>query len=288
MTNPVRITDPGTVAATVPYLLGFQPAPGAAVVIGLHTKHVRVTSHLRPEQLEDGRTTSAACAVISDAYSRAGVTGVLVIAYADALTEAEATAATIAGLLDFPATDVLGIAGGRWRSALCQSVKCCPAEGTPIPDDTEAAAAFTLEGVAPLPDRDALALEIAPSPFGEVADPLDALTLADALDTAKRDAIIGTAAAMIEAGNLEPARATRERFARAARTADDPRRWAHAVTAAAMVAYLLGEGGRANVYAEKVREIIPDEHAPSLLGLLETALAHAIDPGNLRASLATL
>jgi hypothetical protein len=77
---------------------------------------------------------------------------------AAAIDEACASAGCILG-------DVLLVAEQRWWSYTCASTSCCPAEGRRVPEEPSAIrAAATYAGMVALPDRDALAALLDPSP----------------------------------------------------------------------------------------------------------------------------
>ena len=167
------ITGPDSIAASVPFIIGFTPH-NSLVVMWLREGCVRLSmrldlppAHVAPDDWVDAvmihRSPSdevILCVFPPPNVSPRDDTGELhsrelITALLDQLGTAECHV-----------RDVLLISGERWWSYLCEELECCSPAGTPVdPDVAEAVAArFALAGVARLPDREAVVAICAADP----------------------------------------------------------------------------------------------------------------------------
>jgi len=171
-----RITGPLELLQAVPYLLGFRPW-ASLVLVGLRESGLVVTART---DLGDVERDTGLLGTTLRSVARADATAVVGAVFDDAGPEQPAGFAdhtllaarmqAAADAADVAVLDVLQVAGGRWRSALCTDPACCPADGEPLPATTPPfVAAATVDGIAPLADRAALAECLAPAPDAERA-----------------------------------------------------------------------------------------------------------------------
>jgi hypothetical protein len=164
-TSRVTLHTPTDLLAAVPYLLGFHPAD-SVVVVGLAGTRVVFTARAdlpTPEAPPD--QALALADQLGEVLAGQRVDTALVIGYG----EAAAVTRTVFPLRDalrgygVSVGEMLRADGGRYWSYLCESVQCCPADGTPYDmTGTEVAAAATYAGQVVLPDRAALERSLTP------------------------------------------------------------------------------------------------------------------------------
>jgi hypothetical protein len=265
----ITLRTPNDAIASVPYLLGFTPEY-AVVLLGIKGNALYVTMHIEAHKM-DG-LDAAAFAALADCDSMLG------LAYAESFAVAEALAQQTPTLGVAPLTDFLLVAGGRQRSMLCSNASCCPPEGTPLSPAPEAEAELVLAGSAPVASRDDLYAELSAAPAGSIVPALADLML----DVGMRDRYM---AAACESIPTTQARAAEVRNALAATPADAEAR-PELLAVAAMMAYLCGDGARANVAID----VLTGEYGqlPNLARLVDAALSVGMDPATLRSDLAEM
>ena len=174
----VRISDPGELIETVPYLLGFHPRQ-SLVLVGLAggadgfadsscQQQVQVTIRVDlPDQLP-GSLDAAALRPLSDVLRRAESAAVAAVLVTDAVPrdprESDGLLACrdlLAATMDEAGIDVLDVLVAterRWWSLCCEQPECCPATGHERARGCSAAAAeATFAGLVALPDRQSMA-----------------------------------------------------------------------------------------------------------------------------------
>ncbi|MGC9666894.1 DUF4192 domain-containing protein [Planosporangium sp. 12N6] len=185
-TPRITLHTPADLLAAVPYLLGFHPA-ASVVVVGLAGTRVVFTARadLPPPDAPPDRALALADQ-LGDVLAVQRVDVALVIGYG----EGPSVTRTVLPLRDalhrygLRVAEILRAHQGRYWSYLCESVRCCPAEGTPYDiAATEVAAAATYSGQVALPDRAALEQLLAPVEGAE-RDAVDAATERAARDLA--------------------------------------------------------------------------------------------------------
>ncbi|MET8910295.1 DUF4192 domain-containing protein [Micromonospora sp. NPDC004551] len=158
----LAVRSPGDLVAAVPYLLGFHPAD-SVVVVAMRGR--RVVFAARGDLPEPGSDPRPAARHLAEVVARQGTDAATVVGYgpADRVTgavEAVGEALDRAGLL---VLDALRVTDGRWWSYLCAEPACCPPEGTRYdPAASRVSAAAVFAGQVALPDRAALAAQVAP------------------------------------------------------------------------------------------------------------------------------
>lgn len=162
----IRLSSPADLIAATPYLLGFHP-DDSMVTIALRGRAVVFAARADlpdPAGPVAGGAEAMASALV-DAARRQRPTALAIIGYgpdrrAGPAVDAVRSAARRRGL---PVREALRVHEGRWWSYLCQEPRCCPAGGTPFdPLASAVAAQFTVAGSPVLPDRRALARQVAP------------------------------------------------------------------------------------------------------------------------------
>jgi hypothetical protein len=158
MPMPMVLNDPADILSLVPFVLGFHPTD-SVVVLGLRGRQMIFQAR---GDLADAVPLAGHYATI---VGRQQVTAVIVIGYGPATSVTPAVLAIAARLAETGADvrDVLRVTDGRYWSYLCQSWRCCPADGTPFdPTMSRVAAAAVVEGHVALPSREALERRLAP------------------------------------------------------------------------------------------------------------------------------
>jgi Domain of unknown function (DUF4192) len=178
----VRISDPGEIAAGLPYLLGFRPRESVVLVAlgGPSGGRVGLTvrADLPPAEYAPPVAAMLAHSVASD--RPAGVVVLIVSEVTDVpASDPEFPGAEISAelphrhmlhevvlalaTLDIPVRDSMLVRGGRWWSYECPHPCCAPGAGTPLPAGTsELAAASVATGQVVEADRGRLTARIAP------------------------------------------------------------------------------------------------------------------------------
>ena len=178
MDEPLRLSDPGDIAAALPALLGFRPHE-SVVVVGLGAGGrigLTVRADLPPRSASAPVAGLLAVRVAGDDPA-----GAVVVVVSEAPDESDVLWAGEAvvdlphrGLVhdlvvelaarDVPVRQVLLVRAGRWWSYDCPHPCCAPGAGTPMPDGTSAVAVAAIAAGAVLePDRAALPARIARS-----------------------------------------------------------------------------------------------------------------------------
>ncbi|PTA43570.1 DUF4192 domain-containing protein [Micromonospora sp. RP3T] len=165
--NKVTVRSPADLAAAVPYLIGFHPSDGSAVVIACNDRHIVFaargdlpTGAEHPHQLD-----AFADQLIPVVQRQQPLTHVVIIGYGtpdpiDTALRALSDAFVAAGLT---VLDLLRIAGDRLFSLICANPACCPPQGTPFdPIASTVAVRATIAGVVVRPDRASVANRITP------------------------------------------------------------------------------------------------------------------------------
>jgi hypothetical protein len=180
-TAPARISGPVELIAAIPYLLGFR-VEDSLVLIGLNAGHLVVTARGDladvdgPAQLGPTSGPSAVGDLLDDTVAtlrRAGSSELAAVVFTST-RPAPDHHLPHAGLADrltclaenrgLAVRDVLLVAAERWWSYRCDDATCCPAQGRPVAEHTSAFTAHAvLAGIAPLPDRAALAATLDPT-----------------------------------------------------------------------------------------------------------------------------
>ncbi len=170
----IRISDPGDLIETVPYLIGFHPVE-SLVLIGFtdpegagRPQRVQVTMRVdlpqspvdaevfEPlvESLRHAEATSAAVVVLTHCTGDPRDSGEL-----QALAAAVSTVLRAAAIM---VLDVLVASDEHWWSLCCDKPSCCPPEGTRRAlGCSPSAAQATFAGLVALPDRAAVSATLA-------------------------------------------------------------------------------------------------------------------------------
>ncbi|MEU1763162.1 DUF4192 domain-containing protein [Micromonospora sp. NPDC005652] len=165
--NKVTVRSPADLAAAVPYLIGFHPSDGSAVVIACNDRRIVFAARGDlPTGAEHAHHLDAfADQLIPVVQRQQPLTHVVIIGYGtpdpvDPALRALSDAFIAAGL---PVLDLLRIAGDRLFSLICANPACCPPQGTPFdPIASTVAVRATIAGVVVRPDRASVAGQITP------------------------------------------------------------------------------------------------------------------------------
>jgi hypothetical protein len=281
--HTLTLSSPAETLDAVPHVLGFTPS-SAVVVLALNGPRLICSAHVRAEQLHSPEAVTEVTESIRRTFQRAEVSHTIVIGYGDTFEDAARLAAA-GHLPGIPERDRLIVAADRYRSTLCTDPTCCPPEGTPLASTPASLALMVEEGSAPVDSRDALTAELAPAPVPGIVPALGDLLTYEAPkgDPTDRDRYLAAACA-----DGVPTLRERATEVRAAAAACHPsqRQRAHLLTVAGMLAYLAGDGARANVALEVLDA---EEHdRPTLADLLDMALSVGLNPASLRDDWAAL
>lgn len=178
----IRLTGPGDILVALSYQLGYHPKR-SVVLVCLRDRRVELIQRIDtpdyPDFLEAGQNMIAP-------MLRQAPTSVVLVGYDDEPDESGpfldllAEATRDAGI---KVNDVLAIRDGRWYSRTCTST-CCPAEGTPLEQNSLVATQFISVGKNPLKDRQAVANRLEPSIAAGAFIPLRSAPTAPELLTA--------------------------------------------------------------------------------------------------------
>lgn len=161
----LTVRSPADLIAAVPYLLGFHPSESVVVIA---TRGTRIVFAARGDLLPVDASSAAqasAAAYIAAVVGRQDAEAATVLGYGPAGLVTPAVDAVGAALhrAGIQVLDALRVTDGRYWSYSCDNPECCPPEGTPYdPSASQVAAAATFAGQVALPDREALARQVAP------------------------------------------------------------------------------------------------------------------------------
>lgn len=161
-TTRVRVADVSGVLSVVPLLLGYQPADGDLVTLGV-TGAGRVVAAARCAARDITRVGDGELHRIFRNLHAAGVESAFVIGYGsgEAVTPAMDRVVPVADE-DLSVCDALRVEGNRYWSYSCTDLECCPADGREF--DRESAASTTLRaeaGMDAASSREVIAARIA-------------------------------------------------------------------------------------------------------------------------------
>jgi hypothetical protein len=167
-TSRVRITTADGLLSAVPLLIGYQPADGDTVMVGLADTG-QVVSTVRFDAGFAGSSTHGQMQTILASLRAAGVRSAFLIGYGENATPAvDHIGAQVADWLHV--RDTLRVDGNRYWSTQCDNPDCCPPEGRELAAETAASTALRAEaGLTAAPSRQTLADRIA-GPEGEHAE----------------------------------------------------------------------------------------------------------------------
>ena len=165
-TNAIKLTSPHELLAVVPYLLGFTPA-NSIVTLCLSSNRLGLTQRLDLPTDDDAHDVASALlpSLITEKPD-----AVILIGFEDNKGESLPALESLTSALqssDLPVHDRIVVRDGRWRSLDCHNPRCCPTEGSPIPEPADVSGVvseFVGRGVAPHSDRESLARQVEPGP----------------------------------------------------------------------------------------------------------------------------
>jgi hypothetical protein len=162
--SAIHLRGPAEIVAAVPYLLGFHPTD-SVVVLAVHGDHL--ASVLRLDLPETG-TDDDYPALLDDLTDRVtchGATACVLVGYGPDTPVTAAVTVTTAALAaaGVPVRRALRVAGGRLYSLDGTDLPDAAPHGTPFDASTTVAAATAIAaGYVALPDRAAVAAQLAP------------------------------------------------------------------------------------------------------------------------------
>ncbi|BCJ59486.1 DUF4192 domain-containing protein [Micromonospora endophytica] len=157
----LTVRSPADLIAAVPYLLGFHPADSLVVVALSGSRIVFAARGDLPGDADPREAAGHVAAVTA----RQGADAATVIGYGppDQVTPALDALRDALADVGLAVLDVLRVTDGRWWSYLCTEPECCPPEGNAYdPRASPVPAAAVFAGQVALPDRAALAAQVAP------------------------------------------------------------------------------------------------------------------------------
>lgn len=158
----LAVRSPADLLAAVPYLLGFHPAD-SVVVVAMRGR--RVVFAARADLPDPAEAPADRARHLVGVVRRQRVDAATVVGYGPAhrvtpAVDAVRDALDEGGLV---LLDALRVTDGRWWSYLCGEARCCPPEGRPYdPGSSQVTASAVFAGQVALPDRAALAAQVAP------------------------------------------------------------------------------------------------------------------------------
>lgn len=166
----IKAKRPGDLVAAIPYMLGFTPTH-SVVVVSLRGPRLRVGLVARADLPDEASAVQAAQALCTF-VRRDGPREVIVLVY-DTRPWRSGTRPwqdLIGAVEDDLAAhhvavrEALYVTDKRYWSYSCTQPRCCPEEGSTLAEAAASplAAAYVLEGCAPVSDRAALAAQVAP------------------------------------------------------------------------------------------------------------------------------
>lgn len=162
--DTIRLREPADAIGIVPYLLGFHPTTSMVVLALQHTRILTVARFDLPTGVQD-RNRCGSVAELLAARLPGIVDQAVLIGYGphEAVTAAVDITATALTGARIRVRDALRVTDGRWWNLTCTNPRCCPPHGTAFEATTSvAAAAATVAGLVALPNRNAVAEQLAP------------------------------------------------------------------------------------------------------------------------------
>ena len=156
----ISLSGPAHLLAVIPYHLGFRP-DRSVVVVCFHDKRLGLMARLDAAGSEH---TALAVASLLPALVREAPTSVAIVGFEQTAGETMPLSDALAIAVDrerIPLRERLLVRDGRWFGLGCD---CCPAEGSPMPEDADVPALATFVGLgqAVLGTRDAMTRLIEP------------------------------------------------------------------------------------------------------------------------------
>jgi hypothetical protein len=161
-TNAITLTTPHELLAIVPFVLGFHPT-NSIVVLCLSNNRLGLTQRLDlPRPSDADHVASALMPPLVNEHPDS----VILIGYEACVGDSLPALGSLTAALQSAAIQIhdrLVVGDGRWRSLDCHSPDCCPAGGSSVPEPADVSrvvAEFIGQGIAPHPDREALARQL--------------------------------------------------------------------------------------------------------------------------------
>lgn len=181
--NILTVGTPAELIATLPFVIGFHPADSIVIVGVRGKKIVFAARNDLPAPGTPAAQVRADAAEAAAVVAGQGVTGTVVLGYGvpERVTPTVLRVAEALERAGLPVLDQLRVTDGRYWSYHCLDRDCCPDQGWEcLPPHSSIAAAATFSGAVALPDREALAAQLAsvatPAPSGPALKRLEALT----------------------------------------------------------------------------------------------------------------
>lgn len=171
----IRISDPGELIETVPYLLGFHPRESLVLIGfagGAGQQQIQVTVRLDLPDPAAGGLDAEALRPLGDVLRRADCEAMAAVLVTESVRGDPRACEELVACRDLVTVtmaaagvevlDVLVATGRRWWSLCCERLECCPGAGRQrVLGCSEAAAQATFAGLVALPDRQAMAATLA-------------------------------------------------------------------------------------------------------------------------------
>jgi hypothetical protein len=180
-TDAIKLTSPNELLAVIPFILGFRPE-NSVVTMCLTDNRLGLTQRLHLPRPQDAHHVASA---LMPSLMNESPDSVILIGYEARVGDSRPALDALTTALKSSAMrihDRLVVSEGRWRSLDCNNATCCPQDGSPVPEPEDVpgvVAEFIGQGVAPQPDRAALARQLEAGP--------QAAAVADVLRSVEKD-----------------------------------------------------------------------------------------------------
>jgi hypothetical protein len=165
-TNTINLKSPHELLAVVPFLLGFRPT-NSTVVLCLSNNRLGLTQRLDLPRPEHAQHTASA---LMPSLVAENPESVVLIGYEDRAGESLPALESLSAALQSQNIDIhdrLVVRNGRWRSLDCDNPRCCPPQGSKVPEPADVpgiVAEFIGQGISPHRNREALARQVEAGP----------------------------------------------------------------------------------------------------------------------------
>jgi hypothetical protein len=227
----LSVRSPADLVAAIPYLLGFHPTDSVVAVALRGPRIVFAARGDLPPPGADPHERDGLAAHVASVVGRQGATAVMVVGYgvADRVTPAVDALLAAFRRADLDALEALRVTDGRYWSYLCERADCCPPAGVAVdPTSSAIAAAASYAGQVALPDRAALAAQVAAEEYGDREPMRQAAEraghrLRDLVDEAPPGDVLGRR--RLRLAGQAAVREALERYRRGGRLTDDEVAW---------------------------------------------------------------
>jgi hypothetical protein len=166
-TADITLSSPADLLSAVPYLLGYVPTDGF-VLIGMSSTRIAMTTCTPLPQPDE---PVEQLRISGEVLRRNEVTAVIIAGYGapQRVTRCVDHTRALLRTEGIDLVEALRVTDGRYWSYLCRQA-CCPAEGRPLNEPHSVVdAAFTVNGMQAMPNREAVVARLESVTGGELA-----------------------------------------------------------------------------------------------------------------------